>query len=158
MKFRAKIDGKEAIGVIRVEKDIAFLCQNIANGYSCCDKKGYSYSWSVSIGDSESLKENKVTNFFLCPDNPINAVSVGDVLLNQSERKHTIIARIGEAVITECESMAYVYSINELKNMQFKPFWIQWLSESKPEIVEYTIEDIAKLTGMPVEKIRIKDK
>lgn len=49
-EFEAMLDGKYAVGKITIEDNKVFLCQNVFDGDSCGDRKGFKYSYSVVQG------------------------------------------------------------------------------------------------------------
>ena len=61
LKFSGNIYGKFVEGVITVEYDRFYLCQNVMEGTSADDKKGYKYSWVVSKYNFKRLLEEKKT-------------------------------------------------------------------------------------------------
>lgn len=158
--FRCKIDGTFVEGRIQVEEDRVFLCQNIKNGGYCKDKLGYEYSWYVRTGDEDDLLNNYVTNFKLIDMTKEDIENykdwqVGDKIIHKDGFKGEIIFRSGELVVFKyrdgCASPNH--TVEELyKN--------GWRLDEKPceeSIVEMTFEEIAKLKGIPVENLRIKD-
>lgn len=46
-RFRCKIEGVECEGRLQFECGRWYLCQNIKDGFSCIDKLGYKYSYTV---------------------------------------------------------------------------------------------------------------
>lgn len=68
-KFIADIYGEYDVeGVIQIENDIVFLCQDRSNGGNCKDKLGYKYSWNIckiKYFNERRLSSEYVTNFKL---------------------------------------------------------------------------------------------
>lgn len=140
---------------------MAFLCQNIRDGGECEDKLGYTYSWYVGTGDKDYLLMNKITNFEIVGMTKEEIENykdwqVGDKIIHKDGTKGEIIFRSGKFVVfTFNDNVAYSnFTINGLYNRG-------WRLDEKPieeSFVEMTMEEIAKLKGIPVEKLRIKDK
>ena len=161
-KFKCKMDGIYVEGRIQVEKkNMVFLCQNIRDGGECEDKLGYTYSWYVGTGDKDYLLMNKITNFEIVGMTKEEIENykdwqVGDKIIHKDGTKGEIIFRSGKFVVfTFNDNVAYSnFTINGLYNRG-------WRLDEKPieeSFVEMTMEEIAKLKGIPVEKLRIKDK
>lgn len=68
-RFRCKIDGTLATGIIRVVDECVYLCQNEKNGFHSIDKKGYKYAWYVYSGtEADFARPNvRVTDFRFIP-------------------------------------------------------------------------------------------
>lgn len=68
-RFRCKIDGTLATGIIRVVDECVYLCQNEKNGSHSIDKKGYKYAWCVYSGtEADFAHPNvRVTDFRFIP-------------------------------------------------------------------------------------------
>ena len=67
--FTATIQGDICEGKISVEDNEVYLCQNVADGLDCHDKKGYKYSWSICKGTKLAIFNCDVTNFTLITKN-----------------------------------------------------------------------------------------
>jgi len=65
MKYKALIKSVPVEGVITVENNKVYLCQNHMVGADCSEKQGYKYSWTVVKGTPDDLKDNDVSNFEL---------------------------------------------------------------------------------------------
>lgn len=160
-RFKCKICGVSVEGKIQVERDKVFLCQNIRNGGRTTDTLGYSYSWYVNTGSKEDLEDNNVTDFKLINRTKEDIETykdwqVGDKIIHINGNRGEIIFRSGELVIFKYynNTASTNYTVEKLhKN--------GWRLDEQPieePIVEMTMEEIAKLKGIPVEKLRIKDK
>lgn len=157
-KFTAKIQGVDVTGRIRVEDGSVYLCQDVKDGEDCADKLGYNFIWKVGDGSAEILAFNNFTDFRLHPitAKEIKAYKdwqVGDKL---AEGCFTIevIFRSGELVVCKNEDgeATGVYTCNELYGRGFR-----LVAEPEEEdIVEVTMDEIAKLKGVPVERLHIK--
>lgn len=65
-KISCTIEGKTVEeALITWDNSRYFLLQNVKEGLSADDKKGYLYSWSVKNGSSYMIKDNKVRNIIL---------------------------------------------------------------------------------------------
>lgn len=159
-RFKCKIYGDSVKGKIQVEDGIVYLCQNIKEGIDCIDKLGYFFSWVVDSGNKDDLETNGVTNFEIVgmikeEIENYKDWQVGDKIIHKDGDKGEIIFRSGEFVVFKYNNNAASnnYTIEEL-------YSIGWRLDEKPmeePIVEMTMEEIAKLKGIPVEKLRIKD-
>lgn len=159
-RFKCKIDGIYVEGRIQVEKNMVFLCQNIKDGGECEDKLGYTYSWYVGTKDKDYLSMNNITNFEIIGMTKEEIENykdwqVSDKIINKDGTKGEIIFRSGELVVLKYNNNTASdnYTIEEL-------YSIGWRLDEKPmeeSFVEMTMEEIAKLKGIPVEKLRIKD-
>ncbi len=47
MNFTARIEGCDCSGILSIEHDVIYLCQNIKEGNNCRDRKGFDYSWMI---------------------------------------------------------------------------------------------------------------
>lgn len=161
-RFKCKIQDKEVEGKIQVENYNVYLCQNEWNGASCKDKLGYKYSWYVLEVDDDLLNYFSVTDFKLIPMTKEEIKNykdwqVGNKIINlDNDDKGEIIFRSGELVIfkDDANRASGNFTIQELHDKG-------WRLNVEPEeetFVEMTMEEIAKLKGIPVEKLRIKDK
>lgn len=159
-KFKCTIASTDVEGKIQVENGTVYLCQNKRDGGSCKDKLGYKYSWYVCSGSTNDLKDSSVTDFkliFMTKEEIENYKDwqVGDKITLYDGSEGEIIFRSGKLVIFEEEDKASGnYTIDELYDRG-------WRLDVEPEeetFVEMTMEEIAKLKGIPVEKLRIKDK
>lgn len=159
-RFKCKMDGLYVEGRIQVEKNMAFLCQNIRDGGECEDKLGYTYSWYVGTGDKDYLLMNNITNFEIVDMTKEEIENykdwqVGDKIISKSGTKGEIIFRSGELVVFKYNNIVASpnYTVESLYDAG-------WRLDEKPmeeSFVEMTMEEIAKLKGIPVEKLRIKD-
>jgi hypothetical protein len=64
-KFKANIEGDECRGVITVEDDEVYICQDKLNGSDCKDKKGFKFSWGVNKGSKGDFDIYSITDFEL---------------------------------------------------------------------------------------------
>lgn len=52
-------------GVVTEEKGKFYICQDLQDGISCKNKKGFNYSWWVNNGDKEDLVDSDVTDLVI---------------------------------------------------------------------------------------------
>lgn len=160
-RFRAKIDGVECEGKIRVENGDVYLCQNDKDGCNCKYKFGYRYSWKVTQDGIVSFNAIgiKVSDFHLLCMTPSEIESykdwqVGDKVSN-GKYVYEVIFRCGELVVTKNEHGKAMdnATCNELYN-----YGLRLVADPAPEddTVEMTMDEIAAKVGVPVEKLRIK--
>lgn len=157
-KFSAKIRGTYAEGLIRVEDGRVYLCQNMKNGAGCGDKLGFSFSWQVNKGSRDDLESTDVTDFCLIhvTAEEIEAYKswqVGDKITDGLESLE-VIFRSGELVVCKdsddeaCDN----YTCNELHKRGYRLV----VESEEEEIIEVTMDEIAKMKGVPVERLHIK--
>lgn len=157
-KFSAKIEGTYAEGLIRVENGVVYLCQNVKDGDACDDKLGFSFSWQVDKGSRDDLESTDVTDFRLIPmaAEEIEAYKdwqVGDKLTDGLESLE-VIFRSGELVVCKDsdDEASDNYTCNELHKRGYRLV----VESEEEEIIEVTMDEIAKMKGVPVERLHIK--
>jgi hypothetical protein len=170
-RFTANINGTKTSGVICVEGNNIFLCQNNKSGTDCKTKFGYRYSWSVGRGTENDLRAKFVTNLkTLYTKKDIEEYrnwQVEDKIVNKSTKETgEVIFRSGKLVIFEYiesddyiesdtdERVSFNYTCDELHDLGWrldeKPI------EEKPETIVLTMDEIAKKFNIPVEQLKIK--
>ncbi len=166
-RFAAKIAGTQTRGRIRVIGDEVFLCQDDVRGCSYGDRFSYKYSWAVYDGSPSKLSYCSVTDFKLIAMTAegIEAYKdwqVGDKI-NRNGHLREVIFRSGELVVCKelCGGLIVPlncatgnYTCDGLYNVGFR-----LVAESAPEeeeVVEVTMDEIAKMKGVAVERIRVK--
>ena len=157
-KFSAKIEGTYVEGLIRVEDGRAYLCQNKVNGCNCDDKVGYRFSWQVWDGSIDSLNETGVTDLHLYPmtAEQIEVYKdwhIGDKITDGIYTLE-VIFRGGELVV--CKDSDNKASSNYTCNELHKRGYRLVVEPEKEDIIEVTMDEIAKLKGVPVERLHIK--
>ena len=142
-----------------------YLCQNEKNGFHSIDKKGYKYAWYVYSGtEADFARPNvRVTDFRVIP---ITAEEIeaykdwqgGGRLRKKdgSSRTIEVIFRFGELIVgkfIDTRRALTNYTCDELYEDGFR-----LIVDPAPEeeIVEVTMDEIAKLKGVPVERLRVK--
>ena len=157
-KFSAKIEGTYVKGLIRVEDGNVYLCQNMKDGSDCDDKLGFRFSWSVRKGSSDDLKDMNVTDICLIPVYPEEIEvyknwQVGDKITDGLESLE-VIFRSGELVVCKDsdDEASCNYTCNELHKRGYRLV----VESEKEEIIEVTMDEIAKMKGVPVERLHIK--
>lgn len=136
--------------------------------------KGYDHSDEYAVGDICEVKggtdgdgdtqvytKDKSDYFYFAQDAIEPAVktwdtlSEGDVLVKEGADYERIVQGvIGKIVFTvDTEGIPRYNSIDELEELRWK---IKDVEEPE-ELVEITLEEIAKLKGVSVEKIRVKE-
>lgn len=154
-RFRAVVDGTKTQGKITVEDGVVYLCQDVANGQNCSDKQGYKYSWQVRGGSAPDLTYCDVEDFHLMilDTSTYKDWQVGDRVAKR-DTLWEVIFRSGELVVlkTSYGKASENYTCNEL----FERGWR--LVVETENIVELTLEDVAKMKGVSVDRIRIMEK
>lgn len=158
-KFKASIHDIPVEGRIQVEEGSIYLCQDVMNGYSCEDKLGFKYSWYIGDGSEMTLIKNGVSNLCIRTSTKEEAESfkdwqVGDKLVSGSNIWE-VIFRAGELVVCKREEdkATFNYTCDELYRLGFR---LVYEPDPESEIVEVTMDEIAKMKGIPVERLHIK--
>jgi signal peptidase I len=141
---RAVIDGTKIDDArISIDKDgRMFLCQNVKDGAYADDKLGYQYSWFFCEGDSVARSITLRDGFY-----PVK----GDVIVYKGARYY-VQEVVGDLVFySSNQHTAYGYEHRlELERCGWK---IE--GQEQPQ-KEYSMDEVAKALGVPVEKLRIK--
>ena len=158
-KFKASIHNIPVEGRIQVEEGRIYLCQDVSNGSICEDKLGFKYSWYIGDGSEMTLTKNNVSNLCIRPSTKEEAESfkdwqVGDKLVSGSNIWE-VIFRAGELVVCKREEdkATFNYTCDELYRLGFR---LVYEPDPESEIVEVTMDEIAKMKGIPVERLHIK--
>ena len=155
-RFRAKIEGVQCDGKIRVEDGLVYLCQNEKTGINCTNKFGYKYSWvmpSMSVSELE-LYPNTAAEIEAYKD-----WQVGDKVKN-ADHVRVVIFRSGELVVCKDEdgNATQNYTCDELYEYGWR---LVADPEPEDETVELTLDELikeaAEKRGIPVENIKIKN-
>lgn len=164
-KFIATIADKQDVkGVITVEDRRIYLCQNYVNGRDCINKQGYKYSYVLPNG-TFSIQSDKnyysVTNLRIMSwtkqeIEEYKDFKTGDVVINTANERYTI----GPCFDNYClaankEQIAFFFTKEELYNKGYRLHVPK--EEIHEDVVEVTLEEIAKLKGISVEQLRIKE-
>lgn len=159
-RFRAKIEGVECVGKIRVEDGEVYLCQDDKCGTECKEKYGYCYSWKVTRYGVVLLDRVGVKNFRLIDMTASEIESykdwqVGDKVRRPYDEIREVIFRSGKLVVLEQSNGKATgnFTCDELFDMGFR-FVAEPATED--DTVELTMDEIAAKVGIPVEKLRIK--
>lgn len=163
-RFKCKINNTFVEGKIQVENGHVYLCQNEFNGISCKNKLGYLFSFYIDDASKASMNRYNITNFELIDMTKEEIENykdwqVGDEIINiKTGIEGVIIFRSGDLVFFKDKNRGYAstsYTLTELYDSGYRlneePF-------EDEEFIELTLEEIAELKGIPVEKLRIKDK
>lgn len=158
-KFKANIQGFPVKGRIQVEKGSIYLCQDVCDGSCCEDRLGFEYSWAIGDGSEVALIKNGVSNLCIRPSTKEEAESfkdwqVGDKLVYES-KTWKVIFRSGELVVCKRENgnVPYNFTCDELYRLGFR---LVYEPDPESEIVEVTMDEIAKMKGIPVERLHVK--
>ena len=157
-KFSAKIRGTYVEGLIRVEDGRAYLCQNKKDGADCDDRLGYRFSWTVRDGSRYALGDTGVTDLRLYPMTAEQIEDyknwqIGDKITDGIETLE-VIFRGGELVVCKDsdDDASSNYTCNELHKLGYRLV----VKPEKEDIIEVTMDEIAKMKGGPVEHLHIK--
>lgn len=164
-RFRCKIDGTLATGIIRVVDGCVYLCQNETGRSYDIDKRGYKYAWYVRSGTEADFAnpDIRVTDFRLIPSTAAEIEAykdwqVGDRLKRKEERAPNIevIFRYGELVVGK-----FIDTGKALTNYTCDELYkggLRLAVDPAPEegIVEVTMDEIAEKMGVPVEWLHVK--
>lgn len=159
-RFTATISGVKTSGKISYdpEEGELFLCQNSKDGSYTRNKLGYKYSWAIGSSIDPKLLEARysVLDFRVITKSTWEDLTTGDKLKSCTwGTEWEVAAKIGKIyiLIGEDETASGNYTLKEL----IESFSLVQEEEEKEEVVEVTLEDVAKNMGIPVEKLRIKD-
>ena len=142
-KFKANIHNIPVEGRIQVEKGSIYLCQDVSNGSSCEDKLGFKYSWHIGDGSEVALTKNDVSNLCIRPSTKEEAESF----------KVVSGSNIWEVIFRAGENATFNHTCDELYRLGFR---LVYEPDPESEIVEVTMDEIAKMKGIPVERLHIK--
>lgn len=158
-KFKASIQDISVEGRIQVEEGSIYLCQDVMDGSSCEDKLGFKYSWGIEDGSAMALIKNNVSNLSIMPLTKEEAESfkdwqVGDKLVSGSNIWE-VIFRSGELVVCKKENgnATFNYTCDELYRLGCR---LVYEPDPESDIVEVTMDEIAKMKGIPVERLHVK--
>lgn len=157
--FSCKIKETPVIGKIRVEDGFVYLCQNKHDGSKCEDRFGYRYSWRVCSGSKNDLRSTSVTDFRLgltaAEIESYKDWQVGDKITN-GHNAFEVIFRNGEVIILKNDNgrAEGPFTCDEIYNDEYR-LAVDSV-EDEEEIVEVTMDEIAKMKGVPVERLRVK--
>lgn len=164
-------------GKLFVDDNGVYLCQNFKDGSSSPNKLGYKYSYQIFVDTiCEFLNSVKNTynleNFTLyLSEEEIKDIEINDPDENDFKEEmflkvnHTLcqIEKIDGKLVFVIEypdtadECAVFYTKKELLNQDLKLVFDNVKVETEEEIVEVTIDDVAKMMGKNSSKIRIKE-
>ena len=164
--FKAKIDGNDATGRIRVENERVYLCQDKVWGTPPKNCLGYRFGWFVSKGTPEDLKEMNVTDFRLMTQEEAEGYNdwhVGDEIEDEDGIFAEIIFRSGELVVTKdgdnqaganatCDELYY----DRECRLRLPDGQLEALEAGRASVREVTMDEIAEKFGVPVGDLKIK--
>lgn len=111
------------------------------------DSTGYGF-------DSRSTAKEKIEECLIKMEDIMDNLQQGDIITNNiNEDRLEIQGKIGKVYVTLAleDNVSYTYSAKELEDSNYQ------LEVAEPEITEVTLEEVAKLKGIPVEQLRIKE-
>lgn len=111
------------------------------------DSTGYGF-------DSRDTAEVKIEECLIKMEDIMDNLQQGDIITNNiNEDRLEIQGKIGKVYVTLAleDNVSYTYSAKELEDSNYQ------LEVAEPEITEVTLEEVAKLKGIPVEQLRIKE-
>ena len=164
--FTCRINDWNCVGEITVQDGEVFLCQDLAEGHNCVNKRGYKYSWVIGSGTDRDLTGNSVTDLkLISPElEEYKDWQVGERIKNGLRVAGEIIFRSGEIIFRSGELVIYKsmssgaasspYTLDEL----YKEGWRIVSEPEKPIMVELTMDDVAAKFKIDVKTLRIKDK
>lgn len=134
-----------------------YICQNVKDGFDTQDKLGYRYSWFFN---PEAPDREQVTDLKLV-DRTIKSHPLleGDILLGYVDREVSVLGVCGRVVFvsyTGDHTRALTYfTQEELIQAGWK---LKQPTPHDTEVREFTLEEVAESLGVPVDKMRIKDR
>lgn len=167
-RFRCKIDGTLATGIIRVADGRVYLFQNEKGRPICIDKREYKYAWGVRSGTKADFADPNimVTDFRLIPitaeeieaykdwqvgDKIMRGVCLYEVIFRSGEL--VILKSLNDSIFNQKGEASSNYTCDELYRKGYR-----LIVDPAPEeeIVEVTMDEIAGKMGVPVERLRVK--
>jgi hypothetical protein len=151
--FEAEIDGVKVKGKVSLdhEGNFALLQNRFVNMFNPNDRQGFIFSFSYSC-DKERIKNLRII------EKSLETLEVDDILVDMEgdERKVLMVSPDFNCVLLSEFSNFHDTScwetISSLKSRGYK------LKNSPSEPMhELTLEEVAKLAGVPVERLRIKE-
>lgn len=154
-RFAAEIQGDLCEGIISVEGKQVFLCQNVRDGLSCSDRKGFRYSWCYQFENgtfSEGVKEFRL----------LDEVQEGDwVYVSNTEpecrgkEKRIFITKVGPLAI--CVTEGYESQYLKEKDLSQCFAWKYFRPIPTFEVtMEEALRIVAEHKQVPVEQLRIR--
>lgn len=159
-RVTCEIEGKtikDAKISIEVLNGSIYVCQNIKKGQRADDFLGYQHSWKI-VYENEDFYDGKeqVENLQFLP-RTLDDLEEGDVLICKDGQKKTVLGICGKVYMLSVDyDQDYVDAGFTLQEIKSRGYTLKQ-EESEEEITELTLEDVAKLANVPVEKLRIKD-
>lgn len=154
--------GKSCQAIVRWYEETWFLCQDMRNGMTLPtdQKAGKRYSWALTPlpnGDPPLVKLTRIVR-------TIDELATGDTIVDFDRGTEYYVEQVSPSVFVLIKEKGYpseesaglLYTISELKRYGYKLKVTD--EEEEEEVVEMTLEEVAKLKGVPVERLRIKDK
>lgn len=158
--FSAKIEGIYCKGVISVDDDGIYLCQNEIDGLNCKDKKGFKFSWLYKDRDGDV--SGAVTDFRLLEEKPQEGdwVYVSDDDPECKDKEERMFIYKTPKGVNLCVAKEYGNEyINGEGFLAASWKYIKLIHKGQP-ITEITAEEaleiVAKQKGISVENLRIK--
>lgn len=142
---------------ISIQRDgEVYICNNKAAGIEAHDLLGYTYSYFILKKNEDYNEEKNNCKNLKFPPRTLDNLEEGDVIVGiGGERK--ILGVCGEVYFLSMDkdfSAAWTgLTLNDITDCGYT---IKQEAEEQ-EITELTLEDVAKLANVPVEKLRIKD-
>lgn len=158
-RFSAKILRVFCEGLITVEDDSVYLCQNIADGGDCTDKKGFKFSWLYK--DRYGEVSGGVTDFRLIDEEPQEGDWV--YVSNQFPECENKVKRMfickTKTGVNLCVSAGYIKEYLTGEVFPAAPW--KYIKQIPKEVIteitaEEALEIVAKQKGISVENLRIK--
>jgi hypothetical protein len=147
---------------ISIDNDgMIYICQNYVDGGTTINKLGYKFTYYTSISEeSDDLDDRvyRIKNIHFLP-RTLDDLEEGDVLVDVAGDGYekTVLGVCGKVFFLSQtfshESFDTGYTVEDLKIYG----WTIKQEQQEEEITELTLEDVAKLANVPVEKLRIKD-
>lgn len=158
MRVKCKIGGKQVDdAVITIDEDnVFYLCQDYFNQVVLyhVDHKGYNFVWNFAAGIEGW--SNDVTD--LESVEGLRAMKVGDIVIDKAGAERKVIEVLSNTFLISSlhdHSRAGIwFTFEEAEKCDLK---LKDQEEQEEDITELTLEEVAKLAGKDVDKIRIKD-
>lgn len=143
---------------ISIDKDgKVFICQNTCSGIHTDYKLGYKYSYQILEKNERYDEEYSIAVNLKFIPRTLEDLVEGDVVINSYGYEKKILGVCGKvymmSVSNNFDSLGDFLTIKDMREFGYT----LKQEDQEEEITELTLEDVANLANVPVEKLRIKD-
>lgn len=156
MRVKGKIFDDKFVGVITEEDGKFYICQNVRNGESCKEKKGFKYSWCIGDGSKIDTRINNASDLYPLDDS-IENIYVGAIVVEIDGSERKVLGNVDEVWSLSragaFDRIGILCTISELKSWGLK---LCLEPEPKKPVREVTMKEVCEKFGYDV-KIRKED-